>query len=151
MSPDAAAQLSPQRKPYRVRVAADMSMKPMDADELRDITVRSSSGAPVPLGLLGKPMYVTEPGVLRTEGSELVGYVYIDLNSGVDVESYTKEGEASLRTAEASGRGALSSRASGSSGAGNRSSWPQENGGCSGSRRSSSSSCSGCSTGSSAA
>jgi Cu(I)/Ag(I) efflux system membrane protein CusA/SilA len=78
-------------------------MKPMDADELRDITVRSSSGAPVPLGLLGKPMYVTEPGVLRTEGSELVGYVYIDLNSGVDVESYTKEGEVSLRTAEASG------------------------------------------------
>jgi Cu(I)/Ag(I) efflux system membrane protein CusA/SilA len=108
VSPDAAAELSPQRRPYRVRIAVDMSMKPMDADDLRDITVRSASGAPVPLGLLGKPMYVTEPGVLRTEGSELVGYVYIDLNSGVDVESYTKEGEASLRTAEASGAVRLS-------------------------------------------
>jgi Cu(I)/Ag(I) efflux system membrane protein CusA/SilA len=108
VSPDAAAQLSPQHRPYRVRIATDMSMKPMDADQLRDITVRSASGAAVPLGLLGKPVYVTEPGVLRTEGSELVGYVYIDLNSGVDVESYTKGGEDSLRRAEESGAVRLS-------------------------------------------
>ena len=103
VSPDAAASESPQRHPYRVRIAVDMSMKPMDTDDLRDVTVRSASGAPVPLGLLGKPVYVTEPGVLRTEGSELVGYVYIDLNSGVDVESYTREGEDSLRRAEDNG------------------------------------------------
>ncbi len=103
MNPDAVAAMSPQRQPYRVRIATDMSMKPVDTDDLREITVRSSSGAAVPLGLLGKPVYVTEPGVLRTEGSELVGYVYIDLNSGVDVESYTKEAEGSLRSAEASG------------------------------------------------
>lgn len=104
MSPDAAAEMSPQRKPYRVRIASDMSMKAMDADELREITVRSASGAVVPLGLLGRPMYVTEPGVLRTEGSELVGYVYVDLKAGVDVESYTKDAGDSLGRAEASGQ-----------------------------------------------
>jgi copper/silver efflux system protein len=102
-SPDALASEIPQRQPYRVRIAPDLGMKPMDTDQLREITVRSSSGAAVPLGLLGSPVYVTEPGVLRTEGSELVGYVYIDLNSGVDVESYAKDGGESLRRAEANG------------------------------------------------
>jgi copper/silver efflux system protein len=103
MSSDSVAEMSPQRQPYRVRVAPDMGMKPMDADQLREITVRSSSGAAVPLGLLGKPVYVTEPGVLRTEGSDLVGYVYIDLKGGVDVESYTKEAGDLLQGAEGSG------------------------------------------------
>jgi copper/silver efflux system protein len=103
MDPDAAAEMSPQRKPYRVRVAADMTMRREEADDLREVTVRSSSGAPVPLALLGKAAYVTEPGVLRTEGSDLVGYVYVDLDSGVDVESYTKNAEDALHRAEASG------------------------------------------------
>jgi Cu(I)/Ag(I) efflux system membrane protein CusA/SilA len=103
MDPDAAAEMSPQRKPYRVRVAADMTMRREEADDLREVTVRGSSGAPVPLALLGKPTYVTEPGVIRTEGSDLVGYVYVDLKSSVDVESYTKNAEEALHRVEESG------------------------------------------------
>jgi Cu(I)/Ag(I) efflux system membrane protein CusA/SilA len=80
-----------------------MSTKREVADDLRVVTVRGPSGAPVPLGLLGSPVYVTEPGVLRTEGSELVGYVYVDLNGGVDVESYTKQAEEALHRAEEAG------------------------------------------------
>ena len=102
LSADGEAEMGPQRKPYRVRVAADMTMKREHADDLREVTVRGASG-PVPLALLGKPGYVTEPGVLRTEGSELVGYVYVDLNNGVDVASYTKNAEDALQRAEYSG------------------------------------------------
>ena len=100
MNADAAAEMTPQRKPYRVRVAASMDMKREDADELAEITVRGSSGQPVPIALLGQPTYVTEPGVLRTEGSELVGYVYVDLKDGVDVETYTQGAEDALRVAQ---------------------------------------------------
>jgi Cu(I)/Ag(I) efflux system membrane protein CusA/SilA len=57
----------------------------------------------VPLALLGQPTYVTEPGVLRTEGSDLVAYVYVDLKDGVDVESYTENAETALRSAQQSG------------------------------------------------
>jgi Cu(I)/Ag(I) efflux system membrane protein CusA/SilA len=102
MAPDAVAEMSPQRKPYRVRVAADMSMRREDADDLRELTVRGSSGLPVPLALLGRATYVTEPGVLRTEGSELVAYVYVDLKDGVDVERYTQSAGDALRKAQAS-------------------------------------------------
>lgn len=53
--------------------------------------MRGSSGPAVPLALLGKAD-VTERGVLRTtEGSELVGYVNVDLESGVDVEKLHQE------------------------------------------------------------
>jgi Cu(I)/Ag(I) efflux system membrane protein CusA/SilA len=103
MNVDAVAEMSPQRKPYRVRVAASMGMKREDADELQEITVTGSSGLPVPLALLGQPTYVTEPGVLRTEGSELVGYVYVDLKEGIDVESYTQGAEDALGKAQESG------------------------------------------------
>jgi Cu(I)/Ag(I) efflux system membrane protein CusA/SilA len=103
MDPDALAEMSPQRKPYRVRVAADMGMRREDTDDLREITVRASSGAPVPLALLGKATYATEPGVLRTEGSDLVGYVYVDLKEGVDVEGYAANAEDALRKAEDAG------------------------------------------------
>jgi Cu(I)/Ag(I) efflux system membrane protein CusA/SilA len=101
--PDAAAEMTPQRKPYRVRLAADMGMNREFADDLREVTVRGASGRPVPLALLGQPTYVTEPGVLRTEGSDLVAYVYVDLKDGVDVESYTENAEAALRGAQQSG------------------------------------------------
>jgi Cu(I)/Ag(I) efflux system membrane protein CusA/SilA len=101
--PDAVAEMSPQRKPYRVRVAADMTMRREDADDLREVTVRGSSGLPVPLALLGQPTHVTEPGVLRTEGSDLVAYVYVDLKDGVDVESYTQGAEDALHKAQGKG------------------------------------------------
>jgi Cu(I)/Ag(I) efflux system membrane protein CusA/SilA len=103
MDPEESAEMTPQHKPYRVRIAADMSMRRENADELREVTVRSSSGAPVPLALLGQATYVTEPGVIRTEGSEQVAYVYVDLKDGVDVESYTQRADDALRNATAAG------------------------------------------------
>ncbi len=50
--------------------------------------MRSATGQPVPLGLLGHPSYVTTPAAIRTENGELVAFVYVDLNPGTDVSSY---------------------------------------------------------------
>jgi Cu(I)/Ag(I) efflux system membrane protein CusA/SilA len=92
-----------QGSPYRLRVAHDVhpSMGRRTADHLRDVTVRSSSGSgvPVPLGLLGHPSFVTEPGMLRTERGELVAYVYVDLEEGVDPASYVERAASELAAA----------------------------------------------------
>ena len=43
--------IAPDRQqPYRLRISPNMSMKPADADSLREITVRSKTGQVVPLG-----------------------------------------------------------------------------------------------------
>jgi Cu(I)/Ag(I) efflux system membrane protein CusA/SilA len=76
------------KQPYRLRVTPDMGMKSEDADQLREVTVRSTAGQPVALGLLGHPSYVTTPAAIRTENGELVAFVYVDLNPGTDVSSY---------------------------------------------------------------
>jgi Cu(I)/Ag(I) efflux system membrane protein CusA/SilA len=82
-------------------------------DELREVTVRARPstppsppspspspspggvdgtpgppGPPVPLGLLGHPTHVRRPAVLRTEGTQMVAYVDVDLQDGVDIERY---------------------------------------------------------------
>ena len=103
LDPEARAETEGQSKPYRVRVASDMTMKRVDADELREVTVRSLSGSPVPLALLGSASYATVPGVIRTEGRELVAYVYVDLDEGVDVESYVERAKSALDRAQAGG------------------------------------------------
>jgi len=82
-------------KPYRVRILPDG-----DADhgtpELRDITVRSSTGQPVALGVLGRPGVTTVPSIVRTEGGALVAYVYIDLDPDADVLGYVERGQREL-------------------------------------------------------
>jgi copper/silver efflux system protein len=90
--------------PYRLRIVPDMEMKREDADQLREVTVRSATGQPVPLGLLGHPYYVTEPAVLRTESGELVAYVYVDLNPGTDVSTYVGAAQRALGDARAQGQ-----------------------------------------------
>jgi Cu(I)/Ag(I) efflux system membrane protein CusA/SilA len=92
-----------QSKPFRVRVATDMGMKGMDVDQLREITVGSTDGAPVPLALLGRPTYAKVPAMIRSEGGELVAYVYVDLDDGTDVSSYVRRAQTSLDTALAAG------------------------------------------------
>ncbi len=77
------------KQSYRFRVTPDMGgMKREDGDQLREVTVRSATGQPVPLGLLGHPSYATTPATIRTENGELVAFVYVDLNPGTDVSSY---------------------------------------------------------------
>jgi Cu(I)/Ag(I) efflux system membrane protein CusA/SilA len=95
--------IAPNKQPYRLRVAPDMSMKHVDADQLRDITVRSETGQVVPLGLLGHPVYETVPASIRTENGEMVAYVYVDLDSGTDVSSYVKGAQQNLSGALSSG------------------------------------------------
>jgi Cu(I)/Ag(I) efflux system membrane protein CusA/SilA len=95
--------LAPDREPYRLRVTTEMGMRPLDADQLREITVRSETGQAVPLGLLGHPVYDTVPATIRTENGEMVGYVYVDLDSDTDVSSYVKAAQQNL--GGAGGRG----------------------------------------------
>ncbi|HEY7371184.1 MAG TPA: efflux RND transporter permease subunit, partial [Polyangia bacterium] len=87
------------KQSYRFRVLPDMTMKREDADELREVTVRSRAGQPVPLGLLGHPSYVTAPATIRTENGELCAYVYVDLQPGADVASYVAGGRRALADA----------------------------------------------------
>ena len=87
------------QQPYRLRISPDMSMRPADADVLREITVRSRTGQVVPLGLIGHPVHDTVPAMVRTENGEMVAYVYIDLDSGTDVATYVKAARDDLDSA----------------------------------------------------
>ena len=112
------AGIAPNKQPYRLRVAPDMSMKRVDADLLREITVRSETGQVVSLDLLGHPVYDTVPATLRTEDGEMVAYVYVDLDSSTDVSSYVK-----------GARQKTSTQPSVSNGPGSANSWPRANSG----------------------
>jgi Cu(I)/Ag(I) efflux system membrane protein CusA/SilA len=89
----------------RVRIAPE----PLDvlprgpADQLRDLTVRSSDGQPVPLALLGRVAYSDRPALLRTERGELVTYVHVDLADGADLEQYIEAARSLVGRALASG------------------------------------------------
>jgi Cu(I)/Ag(I) efflux system membrane protein CusA/SilA len=84
----------------RLRVTPDVNMPMMMpgpgmeplrgvADQLREVTVRSTeNGPPVPLALVGRPRTVTRPSVLRTERGQLVAYLYVDLDSATDLADY---------------------------------------------------------------
>jgi Cu(I)/Ag(I) efflux system membrane protein CusA/SilA len=80
-----------------------MGMKNVDADQLREITVRSQTGQVVPLGLLGHPVYETVPATIRTENGEMVAYLYVDLDPGTDVSSYVNAAQQNLSSAISSG------------------------------------------------
>lgn len=76
-------------------------------DVLRDATVRARpehGGRPVALGLLGRPVLVSEPAVLRSEAGDPCAYVHIDLADGADVGGYVERARATLDTALASGK-----------------------------------------------
>ena len=96
---------------YRLRIfhGSHASSDQRTAEELRDVTVRSSGTptAPVPLALLGRPAYVNEPSMLRTERGELVAYVHVDLDDGVDPASYVRRASATLERAAAEKKLAL--------------------------------------------
>jgi Cu(I)/Ag(I) efflux system membrane protein CusA/SilA len=99
--------LAPDRlQSYRLRLVPEMSMRPADADLLREITVRSKTGQVVPLGLLGHPVHDTVPATIRTENGEMVAYVYVDLDSKTDVATYVKAAQQNLSAAI--GRGEIS-------------------------------------------
>ena len=128
-TPRRAPRWQPQSKPYRVRVATDMSMKREDADELREVTVRSSTEPPVPLALLGHPI-VRDPARDDPHRGQRARRLRLR-------RSERRDGRRELRTRRrgsprpGAGRGesCTSSPGSGSSGPGSRSSWPRASGG----------------------
>lgn len=79
-------------RPYRVRISLDADMGHGGASRLRDVTVRSRAGQPVPLGVLGRLASGSEPALVRTEAGELVAYVYIDLDDD-DLSGYVARGQ----------------------------------------------------------
>ncbi len=90
----------------RVRIAPEPpDVRPRGpADQLREITVRAGDpGQPVPLGLLGRPSYVTRPAALHTERGQLCTYVYVDLKAGVDLEGYVARARREVDAAVAAG------------------------------------------------
>jgi Cu(I)/Ag(I) efflux system membrane protein CusA/SilA len=104
-------ELEEEGRRVRVRIAPEApDVQPRGpADQLREVTVRSRAGGseheqgqPVPLALLGRPTYVERPAVLRNERGELVAYVYVDLNDGVDVERYVETARREVDRAVAS-------------------------------------------------
>jgi Cu(I)/Ag(I) efflux system membrane protein CusA/SilA len=76
-------------RPLRLRIAPELPDVQLrgPSDELREITVRGGS-QPVPLALLGRPVYLRQPAQLRSEKGELVAYAYVDLAAGTDLEAY---------------------------------------------------------------
>ena len=79
-------------KPFRVQMSLDDDMT-TSAARLRDVTVRSATGQPVALGVLGRLTYASVPAQVRTEGGAPVAYVYIDLEPGVDIGGYVARGQ----------------------------------------------------------
>jgi Cu(I)/Ag(I) efflux system membrane protein CusA/SilA len=73
------------------------------SDEMLDTTLRDRAGAPVPLGLLGRPTFVNEPAMVRSEQGELVSYVYVDLDQRTDIQGYVEQAQRALDAASASG------------------------------------------------
>ncbi|HEU4732313.1 MAG TPA: efflux RND transporter permease subunit [Kofleriaceae bacterium] len=82
-------ELSLDGRRMRVRVAPDFSERGA-ADMLRGATVRAPADGPVPLGLLGRPSYVTRPATIRTDRGELCAYIYVDLEDGTDLAGYVE-------------------------------------------------------------
>jgi Cu(I)/Ag(I) efflux system membrane protein CusA/SilA len=79
------------------------------ADEVREITVRSSGpdSQPVSLAALGRLAFTPRPATVHVERGELVAYVHIDLVDGTDVTSYVERARRALAEEVAAGRIAL--------------------------------------------
>jgi Cu(I)/Ag(I) efflux system membrane protein CusA/SilA len=61
------------------------------------------AGQPVPLAALGHPSYVRDPSQLRTERGELVGYLYVDIAAGVDLQEYVERARREVDAAVVAG------------------------------------------------
>jgi Cu(I)/Ag(I) efflux system membrane protein CusA/SilA len=91
----------------RVRLQPNVSQSMRGpADLVRDITVRASEKGvegPVPLALLGHPIYANRPATLRAERGRPVAYVVVDLAEGTDLRGYIEAAQRELDHAVAAG------------------------------------------------
>jgi Cu(I)/Ag(I) efflux system membrane protein CusA/SilA len=81
-------------RPLRVRLSLSAPWLPdTPADLLREASVRAGkdhAGQPIPLGLLGRPVFENVPASLRSEHGERCAYVHIDLADGTDLSGYVE-------------------------------------------------------------
>jgi len=94
----------------RIRVVPDFALRGL-ADQIRDVTVRGARGdatQPIPLALLGHLRSVIRPSVLRSERGELVSYVSVDLQEGMDPGHWVEQARRALGQAQAAGPLSLS-------------------------------------------
>jgi Cu(I)/Ag(I) efflux system membrane protein CusA/SilA len=61
------------------------------------------SGPPIPIGLLGRPITSKKASLVRTEGRDLVSYVYVDLTDGTDLQTYVDRAQRELDAAAGAG------------------------------------------------
>lgn len=90
--PADAAATAPRPMHVRLSLSAPWLVK-QPQDLVRDATVRAGrnvDGQPVPLALLGRVTWATVPAMMRAEGGQLSGYVYVDLQDGTDIEGYVE-------------------------------------------------------------
>ena len=95
----------------RLRLAPELGRRG-PADQLREATVRATGGpagadAPVALGLVGRPAYTTASASLRTEHGQLVAYVYVDLDEGVNLARFVERARRAVDGATGGGAMAL--------------------------------------------
>jgi Cu(I)/Ag(I) efflux system membrane protein CusA/SilA len=92
-----------------LRVAPDVVAR-RPAEIIGEITVRSGrdgSGPPIPLALLGRSAFSSEPALIRAERGELVAYVYVDLAQGTDLLGYVEGAQRAVNEAVHAGTVAL--------------------------------------------
>jgi Cu(I)/Ag(I) efflux system membrane protein CusA/SilA len=80
-----------------VRLLPDRAPRP-PVELLREATVRSRHGVPIPLALLGRPAWTSEPAVLRSESGRPVSYVHVDLEEGTDLGGFVERARRALAT-----------------------------------------------------
>jgi Cu(I)/Ag(I) efflux system membrane protein CusA/SilA len=82
-------------RPLPVRLLPDRAPRP-PVELLREATVRSTDGQVVPLALLGRPAWLNEPAVLRSERGRPISYLYVDLEEGTDLGGFVARAERAL-------------------------------------------------------
>jgi Cu(I)/Ag(I) efflux system membrane protein CusA/SilA len=94
---------TPSGQPLRVRLSLAASWLPQSLEDvLRHATVRAGkdhTGQPVPLGLLGRPVFKNVPSTLRSERGDRCAYVYIDLVDGSDLSGYVERAQLEVNRA----------------------------------------------------
>lgn len=77
------------RERYGVSVRYPKELRD-DLDELRQVLVKTPSGAQIPLGMVADIVLRSGPAMIRNENGMVAGYVYVDVASR-DIGSYVKD------------------------------------------------------------
>lgn len=83
-----------ERYPIQVRVAPAFRQ---DAEGIRRLLITTPTGAQIPLSAVAKVQFKEGPSMIRDENAQLVGYVYVDIDSRkTDIGSYVEKAKTHL-------------------------------------------------------